>query len=149
MTFNIKIIIIDTVGQDTYQLLRDKHISKGEGFICVYSIKKMNTFTETKIYINRIKKIKDCSKFPLVIVGNMYDLEEERVVGFEQGQKLARENSCKIFETSAKTGKNIDKVFEQIVQNIKLYRSCEIDYSDSDDSDIDEIIPEKKKCTLL
>ena len=47
---------------------------------------------------------------PIVLVGNKCDLEDERVVGKEVGQALAR-NWCSTFlETSAKQKININEV---------------------------------------
>jgi len=38
----------------------------------------------------------------LAIVGNISDLEDERVVGRQSGQELARRWKCTFLETSAK-----------------------------------------------
>lgn len=48
---------------------------------------------------------------PMILVGNKCDLEEERVVGKEQGQNLARQwNNCAFLETSAKSKINVNEV---------------------------------------
>lgn len=43
----------------------------------------------------------------MVLVGNKCDLEEERVVGKEQGVNLARQFNCAFMETSAKAKINV------------------------------------------
>ena len=44
----------------------------------------------------------------MILVGNKCDLEEERVVGMEQGQNLARQwNHCAFLESSAKSKINV------------------------------------------
>jgi len=62
------------------------------------------------------------SKMIIVLIGNKVDLEENREVSYEQGQKFAQKNDLIFFETSAKTAFNVEKAFrtttEQIVQNI-------------------------------
>lgn len=45
---------------------------------------------------------------PMILVGNKCDLEDERVVGKEQGQNLARQwNHCAFLESSAKSKINV------------------------------------------
>jgi len=44
---------------------------------------------------------------PMVLVGNKCDLEEERVVGKDQGSNLARQFNCVFMETSAKSKINV------------------------------------------
>lgn len=44
----------------------------------------------------------------MILVGNKCDLEDERVVGKEQGQNLARQwNHCAFLESSAKSKINV------------------------------------------
>lgn len=48
---------------------------------------------------------------PMILVGNKCDLENERVVGKEQAQSLARQwNNCAFLETSAKSKINVNEV---------------------------------------
>lgn len=48
---------------------------------------------------------------PMILVGNKCDLEEERVVGKEQGQNLARQwCNCAFLESSAKSKINVNEV---------------------------------------
>lgn len=47
----------------------------------------------------------------MILVGNKCDLEDERVVGKEQGQNLARQwNNCAFLESSAKSKINVNEV---------------------------------------
>ena len=47
----------------------------------------------------------------MVLVGNKCDLEDERVVGKDQGQSLARGfNHCSFMEASAKNKINVNDV---------------------------------------
>lgn len=49
-----------------------------------------------------------CLQVPMILVGNKCDLEDERVVGKEQGQNLARQwNHCAFLESSAKSKINV------------------------------------------
>ena len=46
----------------------------------------------------------------MVLVGNKCDLEDERVVGKEQGLNLAHQFGCTFLETSAKAKINVNNV---------------------------------------
>ena len=59
----------------------------------------------------------------IIIIGNKCDLEDQRKISKEQGEIKARKLNGGFFETSAKTGKNLDKAFEMLFN--KIYRkSC-------------------------
>ncbi|CAO2582246.1 Ras-related protein Rap-1b-like protein [Lemmus lemmus] len=58
-------------------------------------------------------------KVPMILVGNKCDLEDERVVGKEQGQNLARQwNNCAFLESSAKSKINVNEIFYDLVRQI-------------------------------
>ena len=52
----------------------------------------------------QILRVKDTDDVPMVLVGNKCDLEDERVVGKDQGMMMARQfgSQCTFMETSAK-----------------------------------------------
>ena len=54
----------------------------------------------------------------MVLVGNKSDLNESRKVSFQEGQEMAKNNHLMFFETSAKTGENVDKIFEDSAKEI-------------------------------
>jgi GTPase KRas protein len=56
---------------------------------------------------------------PIVIVGNKRDLTRGREVSPEDGARLAQRLGCEFFETSAKTGYNVENAFRSIVRGIK------------------------------
>ena len=61
-----------------------------------------------------MKDLRECSSpdLKIFLIGNKSDLEESRVVTYEQGLKFKEDNNIYFFtETSAKTGKNTQEVF--------------------------------------
>ena len=63
------------------------------------------------------------SRMIILLIGNKDDLNTEREVSTEEGQDFAKRNNLIFFETSAKSGHNIEQVFmrsaTKINDNIK------------------------------
>lgn len=76
--------ILDTAGQEEYSAMREQYMRTGEGFLLVFAINSRESFEEIRIYQQQILRVKDRDSFPMIIVGNKYDLRGERVVS-EQG----------------------------------------------------------------
>ncbi|POS84805.1 hypothetical protein EPUL_005073 [Erysiphe pulchra] len=53
-----------------------------------------------------------------VLVGNMCDLQQKRLVSTQTGMKWARKHGCSFSETSAKDIINIEEVFEMTVRQV-------------------------------
>eukprot|EP01130_Rhizamoeba_saxonica_P009313 TRINITY_DN377_c0_g1_i1.p1 TRINITY_DN377_c0_g1~~TRINITY_DN377_c0_g1_i1.p1 ORF type:complete len:116 (+),score=29.48 TRINITY_DN377_c0_g1_i1:448-795(+) len=84
---------------------------------------------------------------PIVIAGNKADLEENRVISFNQGKKLAQDWGAKhFFETSAKARTNVDEVFQTLLDVVIEYLVL---YPHTDDFDTEIIKSKKKKCTIM
>ena len=54
----------------------------------------------------------------MILVGNKCDLEDERVVGKDQGASLARTFHCVFLESSAKAKINVNEIFYDLVRQI-------------------------------
>lgn len=85
-------------------------MKNGQGFVLVYSITAQSTFNDLHDLREQILRVKDTDDVPMVLVGNKCDLEDERVVGKEQGNNLARQYNCAFMETSAKAKINVNDV---------------------------------------
>ncbi|KPP69494.1 hypothetical protein Z043_111745 [Scleropages formosus] len=103
--------ILDTAGTEQFTAMRDLYMKNGQGFALVYSITAQSTFNDLQDLREQILRVKDTDDVPMILVGNKCDLEDERVVGKEQGQNLARQwNSCAFLESSAKSKINVNEV---------------------------------------
>ena len=57
-----------------------------------------------------------------VLVGNKCDIKDEKMVEAEQGAALAAEFGMEFWETSAKSGLNVQQVFMSLAQKVKEKR---------------------------
>uniref|UniRef100_A0A1I7XQE8 small monomeric GTPase n=1 Tax=Heterorhabditis bacteriophora TaxID=37862 RepID=A0A1I7XQE8_HETBA len=112
--------ILDTAGQEDYSAIRDNYYRSGEGFICVFSILDMESFDATNEFREQILRVKNSdNSIPIVLVGNKADLREERVVPLELARQRAEQWGVQYVETSAKRRENVDKVFYDLMREIK------------------------------
>ena len=93
----------------------------------MYDITNIESFDSIPNWITSIKDIKGYS-FPIILLGNKIDLELERKISKEQGQKLAEENGFEFFEISNKDGLNIQEagfaLVNKILENIEKEKSA-------------------------
>merc|ERR1711898_32238 len=82
--------ILDTAGTEQFTAMRDLYMKNGQGFVLVYSITAQSTFNDLQDLREQILRVKDTDDVPMVLVGNKCDLEDERVVGRDQGQSLSK-----------------------------------------------------------
>ena len=103
--------ILDTAGTEQFTAMRDLYMKNGQGFVLVYSITAQSTFNDLQDLREQILRVKDTEDVPMVLVGNKCDLEDERVVGKDQGLNMARQfNNCAFMETSAKAKIGVNDV---------------------------------------
>jgi len=125
--------ILDTAGQEEYSVMRDQYIRTGMGFLIVYSIANRDSFESMDDFYQQILRVKD-TVYPMVLVGNKADLEDQRKVQTWEGEALAKKWGCRFYETSAKTKQNIDTVFEQLVKEMRVRQNKLQELASKDDS---------------
>lgn len=113
--------VLDTAGQEEYSAMREQYMRTGEGFLLVYSITSRQSFDEILVFQQQILRVKDKDYFPIIVVGNKCDLENDRQVSEAEGEALSRSFGCKFIETSAKSRINVDNAFYDLVREIRRY----------------------------
>lgn len=88
--------VLDTAGQEEYSAMREQYMRTGEGFLLVYSINSRQSFEEITVFQQQILRVKDKDYFPMVVVGNKCDLENEREVT-RQGMYLNLQAATALF----------------------------------------------------
>jgi len=114
---NVKLQIWDTAGQDRFRAITKNYYKGANGIILIYDITNPQTFDNVKGWISQIRE--EANQNVLIyIAGNKIDMEEERKIQKEDGEKLAGEYGFPFVETSAKEGININETFEDLVEKI-------------------------------
>ena len=114
-----QIDILDTAGQEDYAAIRDNYFRSGEGFLCVFSIVESESFQNTQDFREQILRVKQDERVPFLLVGNKCDLEDKRQVSSADAQERAQQWNVPYVETSAKTKHNVDKVFYDLMREIR------------------------------
>jgi len=139
----VQIDILDTAGQEDYAAIRDNYFRSGEGFLCVFSITEEDSFQSTQEFREQILRVKQDSNIPFILVGNKSDLINSRHVQLNTAKGKADEWQVPYVETSAKTRENVDKVFYDLMREIRGRKVCD------DSPQPGKVGKKKKKCTIL
>jgi len=129
----IKLQIWDTCGQETYRSLITNFYRSSSLGIMVYSIDDIKSFNDLDFWMKEIKS-NNSPDTKLILVGNKLDRENDRKVKYEEGVNYAKSNGFEVFfETSAKTGENVRKMFIKVAKilydDYKKYKEMEMNDS--------------------
>ena len=146
LTFNmkvndkvVKLQIWDTCGQEIYKSLISNFYRNSSLAVLVYAIDNKESFNHVENWLNDLKSQAN-EDVRIFLVGNKSDLEEDRKVSKEEGEKYKLDQHLDLFmETSAKTGQNARNV---LVEAAKILYN---DYLKFDENNINKPDKPRKK----
>ena len=153
LTFNIrinnnvlKLQIWDTCGQEVYKSLITNFYRNSSLALIIYAINNMDSFKHAENWLNELKAQAN-PNVKVFLVGNKSDLENERVVSREDGEKFKEEkNLDKFIETSAKTGENARNVLLEAAKLLyKGYLKAKNNLGDIKDNQKGDRLEKKKQ----
>ena len=109
----VKLQLWDFSGQTKFGYLLKAYIKETKAILLVYNITDESSFLAVNDWIKEIKKYE--VNPIIVLVGQKCDLEN-RIISEERGRELANELGVEFFEISAKTGYNVEELFNYIIQ---------------------------------
>ena len=137
----VKLSLIDTAGQEKFMSLSSGALKGVYGLLLVFSLTplwqnrendnykkankeekkemeekyKENTFKRLEFWLNQFYQFNTVENSVIYLLGNKVDDVENRIIKYKDAKAFANQNKLKYYETSAKTGKNINKVFFDLI----------------------------------
>ena len=109
----IKMQIWDTAGQERFKNIIASYYRGAHGILLIYDVTDKDSFKNLSNWLIEIEK--NASKNVLkVLIGNKTDLEDKRVITYNQGKEFADTYGLKFIETSAKKNLNVTEAFETL-----------------------------------
>ena len=147
----VRIKIWDTAGQERYKSLTKGFFRNAEGVMLVYDVTNSETYENLKFWLQSIKNntSPDMGEIPIILIGNKIDCED-REVKLEEAENFWKEQGYPYFETSAKTGENIDNTIKYLVKKVINIKEGKKDDENEnikiEKRDINKNNEEAKKC---
>lgn len=107
----VRLNVWDMGGQSTYRELRRQFMKGATAAIIVYDVTRPETFMAMNNWFESFKEV--CPDSPVLICANKVDLADMRMVPQEPGRMLRDWFQAEYFETSAKTGDEVNNVFSR------------------------------------
>jgi len=109
--------IWDTAGQERYESITPLYYRTAQAAIIAFDVNDKGSFTKAKDWLGRLRKELDNPAMPIALAANKFD-EETTEVDLEEAAAFASENNMNLFKVSAKTGKNVDDMFQWLAQSL-------------------------------
>jgi len=124
--------IWDLAGQPRFQMVRELYYRGAIGGLMVFDVTRWDSFTNLPHWINELWQSNGRGCVPMVMVGNKIDLrgDSSGSIAPEYGENYAMDVSnvakdygftVPYYETSAKTGEMVEKVFQILGMNILAF----------------------------
>ena len=153
LTFNmkvndkvVKLQIWDTCGQEIYKSLISNFYRNSSLAVLIYAIDNKESFNHVENWLNDLKSQAN-PDVRIFLVGNKADLEEDRKVTREEGEKYKEDQHLDLFmEASAKTGHNARNV---LVEAAKILYRDYLYFDENNKNDKDDNLKIKKPDPLI
>ena len=109
----VKLQIWDTAGQESFRSITRSFYRKADGVLLMYDVTNAQSFENCASWVREIQENVPEQGNVLYLVGNQVDAEDRQVT-LEEAQAFVQScglSGCR--ETSAKTGYNVDTVFQE------------------------------------
>lgn len=118
--------IWDLSGQDSFKQIRRQYYVGAHGAILVFDLTKEESFENLSTWVNELEA-QAGHMFPIIFAGNKLDLtlgkgiriKTTRIEKYLEKLRASYKLRFQYFDTSAKTGKNIDNIFLELVDEIR------------------------------
>jgi small GTP-binding protein len=125
----VQLEILDTAGQEEFKCLSQSWVEGKDGFLLIFSLTDASSLQGVAMYYSMIEKEaehRNTATPPIVLCGNKADTPDKRKITAAQAQEKAQQWNAILIETSARTGANVDKAFEELIRAIRKARNEDV-----------------------
>ncbi len=127
----VKLLIYDIIGEIGFrQLLRNAYFQGANGLMAVFDITREETLESIDDWVDNAYGI--TGSIPTHLLANKIDLKDEAIVTESEVRRISKDLDSPFEFTSAKTGENVEKVFEIIATRL-VNRAVSSKYGDKMD----------------
>ncbi len=115
----VRLLICDIMGETSIlEWVGETYFHGVKGVIAVCDITRYSTFEDLGIWLNAVKAV--AGDVPKILAVNKSDLKGQAMVLYDEHEvkRFASENDARAFMTSAKTGENVELIFNRIASDI-------------------------------
>ena len=113
----IKLRLVDTAGEEKYRSLAKSYFKNADGVLFVFDLNNLETFNNIREWIRLFEENNQNNNNTVkYLIGNKDDLEIK--VQKELIDELAYKYKFKYISSSAKNGNNIEKLFQQMSEDL-------------------------------
>ena len=112
----IRLVFMDTAGEEKFGNLRKTYFEGSQGCIAVYDITRADTLKDLDHWLKEYRNAAGEDRC-ITIIGNKIDLAGRRVITEKDGRRYAGSQGTDFSEASAKFGgKDLNRIFEDLVK---------------------------------
>ena len=101
----VKLQIWDTAGSESFKSITRSYYRSAAGCLLVFDITRRESFANLTEWLNEAR-FNGNSSMSIILVGNKSDLEDQRVISYEEGLRFAKDNGMNYLESNSKRLKN-------------------------------------------
>ena len=120
--------------------------AKGEEKLKIQKDYTLKTFNTVSFWLTQFNSFNNQENKIIYLIGNKCDDIENRIIKLQYAKQFAQNNKLTYFETSAKSGRNIQKVFESLTLKLMEVYPCEARHSTKNFILGETYQNKKKKC---
>uniref|UniRef100_G1KEG5 Ras-related protein Rab-24 n=1 Tax=Anolis carolinensis TaxID=28377 RepID=G1KEG5_ANOCA len=132
--------IWDTAGSERYEAMSRIYYRGAKAAIVCYDLTDSSSFQRAKFWVNELQNFEENCR--IYLCGTKSDLLDEdrrkREIDFHDVQDYADEIKAELFETSSKTGQNVDELFQRVAED---YVSTAFEMSEEKGLDLNQKNP--------
>jgi len=127
----LKLQIWDTAGQESFKSVTRIFYRGAHCVFLTYDVTREETFVNLLEWLKEIKQHAS-EDVRVYLIGNKSEMEDQREVTFQRALEFAKEYKLhKVFETSAKTGYNVEEVFAMVAKELYMQSKREAEAAQS------------------